>query len=69
MSDFGKVAVLMGGRSAERAVSLKSGERVLGALNMKGIDAHAFDPRERPRDGQVAHQARLAGERTSDAAL
>ena len=47
MSDFGKVAVLMGGRSAERAVSLKSGERVLGALKKKGIDAHAFDPNER----------------------
>jgi D-alanine-D-alanine ligase len=45
--DFGKVAVLMGGRSAERAVSLKSGERVLAALKDKGVDAHAFDPKER----------------------
>jgi D-alanine-D-alanine ligase len=45
--DFGKVAVLMGGRSAERAVSLKSGERVLAALKAKGVDAHAFDPKER----------------------
>jgi D-alanine-D-alanine ligase len=45
--DFGKVAVLMGGRSAERAVSLKSGERVLAALTSKGVDAHAFDPKER----------------------
>jgi D-alanine-D-alanine ligase len=45
--DFGKVAVLMGGRSAERAVSLKSGERVLAALTAKGVDAHAFDPKER----------------------
>ena len=44
--DFGKVAVLMGGRSAERAVSLKSGERVLAALKAKGVDAHAFDPKE-----------------------
>ena len=47
MSDFGKVAVLMGGRSAERAVSLKSGSMVLGALKKKGMDAHAFDPKER----------------------
>jgi len=47
VSDFGKVAVLMGGRSAERAVSLKSGERVLGALKKKGVDAHAFDPKQR----------------------
>ena len=45
--DYGKVAVLMGGRSAERAVSLKSGERVLAALRAKGVDAHAFDPKER----------------------
>jgi D-alanine-D-alanine ligase len=37
----------MGGRSAERAVSLKSGERVLAALTAKGVDAHAFDPKER----------------------
>jgi D-alanine-D-alanine ligase len=45
--DFGKVAVLMGGRSAERAVSLNSGKRVLAALKSKGVDAHAFDPKER----------------------
>ncbi|HET7201209.1 MAG TPA: D-alanine--D-alanine ligase [Burkholderiales bacterium] len=44
--DFGKVAVLMGGRSAERPVSLRSGERVLAALKAQGIDAHAFDPKE-----------------------
>ena len=43
---FGKVAVLMGGRSAERDISLKSGGMVLAALKRKGIDAHAFDPRE-----------------------
>jgi len=41
---FGKVGVLMGGRSAERDVSLMSGEGVLKALKAKGIDAHAFDP-------------------------
>ncbi len=44
MSDFGKVAVLFGGTSAEREVSLNSGARVLAALQGQGIDAHAFDP-------------------------
>ncbi|MFZ5503583.1 MAG: D-alanine--D-alanine ligase [Pseudomonadota bacterium] len=48
MSDFGKVAVLFGGRSAEREVSLKSGAAVLAALRSSGVDAHAFDPAERP---------------------
>jgi len=45
---FGKVAVLMGGKSAEREVSLKSGAMVLAALRKKGVDAHPFDPKERP---------------------
>ena len=44
---FGKVAVLFGGRSAEREVSLKSGAAVLAALRRSGVDAHAFDPAER----------------------
>ena len=44
---FGKVAVLLGGRSAERQVSLKSGGMVLAALRSRGVDAHAFDPAER----------------------
>jgi len=48
MSEFGKVAVLMGGQSAEREVSLMSGTGVLAALRAKGIDAHAFDPSQRP---------------------
>jgi D-alanine-D-alanine ligase len=43
---FGKVAVLMGGRSAEREISLKSGAMVLAALTKSGVDAHAFDPRD-----------------------
>lgn len=43
---FGKVAVLMGGRSAEREVSLMSGSGVLKALQSRGVDAHAFDPSE-----------------------
>ena len=41
---FGKVAVLFGGKSAEREVSLKSGTAVLVALRRSGVDAHAFDP-------------------------
>ncbi|WP_009205483.1 D-alanine--D-alanine ligase [Sulfuricella denitrificans] len=44
---FGKVAVLLGGKSAEREVSLKSGNAVLAALKRSGVDAHAFDPSER----------------------
>jgi D-alanine-D-alanine ligase len=44
MNDFGKVAVLMGGDSNERAVSLLSGDAVFHALNRLGINAEAFDP-------------------------
>ncbi|MDT8404323.1 D-alanine--D-alanine ligase [Sulfuriflexus sp.] len=42
--DFGKVAVLMGGNSAEREVSLHSGQAVLAALRARGVDAYAVDP-------------------------
>jgi D-alanine-D-alanine ligase len=45
--NFGKVAVLLGGKSAEREVSLKSGGMVLKALRSRGVDAHAFDPAQR----------------------
>jgi D-alanine-D-alanine ligase len=45
---FGKVAVLFGGTSAEREVSLNSGRAVLAALQGVGVDAHAFDPAESP---------------------
>lgn len=48
MKKFGKVAVLFGGKSGEREVSLKSGAAVLAALKRQGVDAVAFDP---------AHQA------------
>ena len=44
---LGKVAVLMGGKSAEREVSLNSGGMILKALRSRGVDAHAFDPAER----------------------
>jgi D-alanine-D-alanine ligase len=47
MSNFGKVAVLMGGRSAERDISLMSGNAVLDALRRNGVDAHAFDTLDR----------------------
>ncbi|TAF69543.1 MAG: D-alanine--D-alanine ligase, partial [Curvibacter sp.] len=48
--NLGKVAVLMGGASAEREVSLMSGSGVLKALRSQGVDAHAFDPSERALD-------------------
>jgi len=58
MSEFGKVAVMMGGPSAEREISFLSGNAVLKALRDSGVDAHAFDPAERAvaelkRDGFV----------------
>jgi len=46
-SKFGKVAVLLGGKSAEREVSLDSGTAVLEALMRSGVNAEAFDPQER----------------------
>ena len=46
-SKFGKVAVLLGGKSAERAVSLDSGTAVLEALQSAGVHAEAFDPQQR----------------------
>src|SRR3954463_3110970 len=49
-TNLGKVAVLLGGKSAEREVSLKSGGMVLAALRKKGVDAHAFDPSEKDLD-------------------
>lgn len=47
LTDLGKVAVLMGGRSAEREVSLMSGQGVLQALLAAGVKAQAFDPSQR----------------------
>ena len=44
---YGKVAVMLGGTSAERPVSLNSGNAVLAALQRQGVDAHAFDPATR----------------------
>jgi len=47
MRRFGKVAVLLGGKSAEREISLLSGRNVLAGLCNAGVDAHPFDPAER----------------------
>ncbi len=44
--NFGKVAVLLGGRSAEREISLQSGQAVIDALIRNGVTAHPFDPAE-----------------------
>ena len=51
MREFGRVAVLMGGASSEREISLMSGRGVLAALQSRGVDAHAFDPSERDLAG------------------
>jgi D-alanine-D-alanine ligase len=54
--NFGKVAVLLGGKSAEREVSLKSGGMALNALRSRGIDALAFDPAERGLDALIGER-------------
>ncbi len=46
-AEFGRVAVLLGGDSTEREISLLSGNAVLAALKRRGVDAHPFDPRDR----------------------
>jgi D-alanine-D-alanine ligase len=51
--NFGKVAVLLGGKSAEREVSLKSGGMVLAALRSRGVDAHPFDPQSQDLDALI----------------
>ncbi|HWG71205.1 MAG TPA: D-alanine--D-alanine ligase [Steroidobacteraceae bacterium] len=52
--EFGKVAVLLGGDSSEREISLLSGNAVLAALKQRGVDAHAFDPLDRPVQSLVS---------------
>jgi D-alanine-D-alanine ligase len=54
--NFGKVAVLLGGKSAEREVSLKSGGMALNALRSRGVDALAFDPAERGLDALIGER-------------
>ena len=55
-AQMGKVGVLLGGRSAEREISLMSGSGVLAALKSRGVDAHAFDPAERSLAGLAAEK-------------
>lgn len=55
-TEFGKVGVLFGGRSAEREISLLSGSGVLKALLSQGIDAHPFDPAQRTLAELAAEQ-------------
>jgi D-alanine-D-alanine ligase len=58
-ADFGAVAVLLGGGSSEREISLLTGKAVLAALKRRGVNAIAFDPAQRP----LADLAELAIER------
>ena len=60
--NFGRVAVLFGGDSAERQISLVSGQAVLSALQNAGVNAEAFDPADRPRRplGSGSHRGRLS---------
>jgi D-alanine-D-alanine ligase len=58
--EFGRVAVLFGGDSSEREISLLSGNAVLEALRRRGVDAHAFDPRDQRLDElRAKHYARV----------
>jgi D-alanine-D-alanine ligase len=57
--EFGRVAVLFGGDSSEREISLLTGNAVLAALKSRGVDAHAFDPAERPVTALTAGFARV----------
>jgi len=52
--DFGRVAVLFGGDSSEREISLLSGNAVLEALKSRGVDAQAIDPRDLPLSDLIA---------------
>lgn len=54
---LGRVAVLFGGESAEREISIRSGEGVLAALKRGGVDAFAFDPAARPLQELIAEGA------------
>ena len=71
---FGKVAVLLGGPSSEREVSLMSGNAVVAALRERGVDAHPFDPAERDlwelkRDGYARAFIALHGRYGEDGTL
>jgi D-alanine-D-alanine ligase len=53
-ADFGKTAVLFGGDSSEREISLLSGQAVLDALKRRGVDAQGFDPQQQPLQNLVS---------------
>ena len=59
-AEFGRVAVLYGGTSSEREISLLTGRAVLEALRRRGVDAHAFDPAERPLGALVEERCARA---------
>jgi D-alanine-D-alanine ligase len=74
VKSLGKVAVLFGGDSAEREISIMSGSGVLKALQSRGVDAHAFDPAERDvadlkREGFDRCFIALHGRRGEDGAM
>ena len=52
--EFGRVAVLLGGDSSEREISLLTGNAVLEALKSRGVDAHPFDTRSLPLSDLIA---------------
>ncbi len=54
--DFGKVAVMLGGDSTEREISLLTGNAVLAALKRRGVEAQAFDPQDRPVQALVSER-------------
>ena len=53
ISQYGKVAVLMGGTSNERDISFESGRAVLAALHKKNIVAEAFDPKKQVKGPRI----------------
>ena len=55
-AEFGRVAVLLGGTSSEREISLKSGNACLAALLKRGVDAHPFDPKDKPLAELIARK-------------
>src|ERR1051325_9852713 len=54
--DFGRVAVLFGGTSSEREISLKSGNACLAALRERGADAPGLDPKDKPLNELVTRK-------------
>ena len=55
-AEFGRVALLLGGTSSEREISLKSGNACLAALLKRGVDAHPFDPKDKPLAELIARK-------------